>query len=256
MKNTSDTLLDIKNRYKELQQQHEDAKKEINRGNVIIMKLETQVKNLKAKTAAQRATLLSQEKTVADLEKELHTKIKTEEVRKTEIQDSHDRTVKLQSENDDIRSKLNEAASMISNNQSVIEYLNKQITERDLKSFAPLSTVNVPFGGSGIPAIANRPTHTASLSNNNNNRPNSTITKNMEMSSLLTSTSQKIDDVDNSLLGPRSIGTAAAIRLPIPTGSGPPNGGKYHDLNRLRNLLEASGAPIAGAVKYQMPKEN
>lgn len=46
----------------------------------------------------------------------------------------------LQGEVDQYREKLNEAHSLIASNQQVIEYLNKQLTERDLKTFAPLST--------------------------------------------------------------------------------------------------------------------
>lgn len=46
-----------------------------------------QVKNLKAKSGLQRGALLAQEKSVAEFEKELHTKTKTEDLLRRNIEE-------------------------------------------------------------------------------------------------------------------------------------------------------------------------
>ena len=48
----------------------------------------------------------------------------------------------LQADIDQFREKLNESHALIASNQQVIEYLNKQLTDRDLKTFAPLSKIH------------------------------------------------------------------------------------------------------------------
>eukprot|EP00392_Amoebophrya_sp_AT5.2_P001363 g1365.t1 len=144
-KHFEEALGESKAHCQELEERCAESVAEINKGNSIILKLQTQVKNLKSKLRVKAVALQQQEKSIADLERDLHAATKTEDVRKTELVDGRDREGRLQGEVDQYREKLNEAHSLIASNQQVIEYLNKQLTERDLKTFAPLSTVSLPI---------------------------------------------------------------------------------------------------------------
>ncbi|CAD7926756.1 unnamed protein product [Amoebophrya sp. A25] len=238
-KHFEEALNENKVHCQELEEKCAESVAEINKGNQIILKLQTQVKNLKSKLRVKAVALQQQEKTIADLERDLHAMAKTEEVRKTEIADSREREARLQQEVDQYREKLNESHSLIASNQQVIEYLNKQLTERDLKTFAPLSTVTLP------------------------------MTSGREPTARTLTTREAIDHAGVPSIGSQHTGgttTAAHTHLPAysPASSAgastaaPGTNATEAEARqkRIEALLQSRGVPLVGPVRYMRPTEN
>eukprot|EP00926_Amoebophrya_sp_RCC4398_P017132 GSA120T00015101001.1 len=219
-KHFEEALSENKAHCQELEERCAESVAEINKGNSIILKLQTQVKNLKSKLRVKAVALQQQEKTISDLERDRHAMSKTEDVRKTEITDGRDREARLQTEVDQYREKLNEAHSLIASNQQVIEYLNKQLTERDLKTFAPLSTVSLPIRDTRSTRGAIETASQASAA-----PPMSTV----------------------ALVQPSP--GAASTAVPGTTQSEAEARQK-----RIEALLQSRGVPLVGPVRYQRPE--
>merc|ERR1712151_810152 len=117
---------------------------EIAKGNQIIQTLHATAKQAKAKLKIKSSELLQQEKATLEHERsEELTKHVVEEKNK-ELARAKEREMQLQKDVEDMKTKLAEAHDVLKSNQDVIEYLNRQLTERDLKGISPLTG---PTGG-------------------------------------------------------------------------------------------------------------
>lgn len=135
-----ETLNVYKQQVQQLEEKFQHSVTEIEKGNSIIQKLHTQIKNFKSKLRLKDVALLEQEKNMGAIQNELAGEKKQEDSLNSRLAEAKTREDKLRRELESISSNLDEAHEMIKNNQQVIDYLNKQLTERDLKTFAPIQT--------------------------------------------------------------------------------------------------------------------
>jgi len=132
-----ETLAASRKQAQSLEERFALSAQEIAKGNRIIQTLHNTSKEAKAKLRLKAAAAAQQEKTVLELkqademsrhvlgEKE-HDMLRAKALQERLIQDM-----------DDLKKKLADAHEVIKSNQDVIEYLNRQLTDRDLKAVQP-----------------------------------------------------------------------------------------------------------------------
>jgi chromosome segregation ATPase len=126
------------------------AVKEIDRGNSIIHTLQSQVKNLKGKLRLQTTALHEQEKTVLELEKGIDATRKDADQERKERVAADDRKQDANRQAEECQKKLQEAQELLASNKQVIDFLNKQLTDREL-SFGLGGTAPADFSlGTGL----------------------------------------------------------------------------------------------------------
>jgi len=145
-KSFEDSLAMYKQQVDVLDEKFAMSVQEINKGNQIIQKLRTDSKQLKAKLRLKADALTQQEKSVHDLERAgengRHAVVEKEQ----ELCRSKEREERSRQDNEALKKQLAESHEVLKRNQDVIEYLNRQIAERDLKSMPPL----LPTGSAGL----------------------------------------------------------------------------------------------------------
>lgn len=136
----------LKKQVQTLEEKFNLSSQEIVKGNRIIQSLHQASKESKAKLR-QRATELAQfEKARHELEREGQVSRHQLEERDNELLRGKAREEKLQESLEEMKRKLLEAQDVIRSNQEVIEYLNRQLTERELKAMpSPNSTLQTDF---------------------------------------------------------------------------------------------------------------
>merc|ERR1719221_2248275 len=107
---------------------------EIAKGNQIIQTLHTNTKQTKAKLRLKSSALVQQEKTVLELEKAGEMNKHVLEEKEHELCRAQEREERLKEDIAELKKKLAEAHNVLKSNQDIIEYLNRQLTERDLKA--------------------------------------------------------------------------------------------------------------------------
>jgi len=137
-KNVEDSLTTYKQQVSSLEEKFGLSAQEIAKGNQIIQKLRTDIKNLKAKLRLKTEALTQQEKSVLDLERAEETGRHMVEEKGQELLRGKEREERQRQDIEDLRKKLAEAHEVLKSNHDVIEYLNRQLTERDLKSLPPV----------------------------------------------------------------------------------------------------------------------
>eukprot|EP00930_Biecheleria_cincta_P046151 TRINITY_DN31830_c0_g1_i1.p1 TRINITY_DN31830_c0_g1~~TRINITY_DN31830_c0_g1_i1.p1 ORF type:complete len:669 (-),score=177.47 TRINITY_DN31830_c0_g1_i1:18-2024(-) len=132
---------------------------EIAKGNRIIQSLHNASKEAKAKLKLKASALVQQEKSMLELEKadEMSKHVISE--KDAEVMRGKAREERLQQDIEEMKKKLGDAHDVIKSNQEVIEYLNRQLTEKDLKGFSgaanfQLSPSDGGFGYKGTGALA------------------------------------------------------------------------------------------------------
>jgi hypothetical protein len=126
------------------------AVKEIDRGNSIIHSLQSQVKSLKGKLRLQTTALHEQEKCVLELEKGIEATRKEADQERKERVAADERKEDARLHADDCQKKLHEAQELLTSNKQVIDFLNKQLTDREL-SFGLGGTAPADFAlGAGL----------------------------------------------------------------------------------------------------------
>ena len=122
------------------------SSQEIAKGNRIIQSLHQASKESKVKLR-QRATELAHfEKARLELEKEGQLNRHVLDEKDSELLRGKQREEKLREDMEEMKRKLLEAQDVIKSNQEVIEYLNRQLTEREMKTLpAPNSTLQTDF---------------------------------------------------------------------------------------------------------------
>lgn len=132
------------------------ATKEIDRGNQIISTLQAQVKGLKGKLRVKAAALVSQERGVQDLERSAAEERRRAEERARELESARTAEAELRAQADESVSKLRDAQELLSSNKQVIDFLNKQLTDRELAY--GLGSAPPAYGlGSAPPAATTAP---------------------------------------------------------------------------------------------------
>ncbi|CAL1167902.1 unnamed protein product [Cladocopium goreaui] len=136
----------LKKQVQTLEEKFNLSSQEIVKGNRIIQSLHQASKESKAKLR-QRATELAQfERARHELEREGQVNRHQLEERDNELLRGKAREEKLQEDLEEMKRKLLEAQDVIKSNQEVIEYLNRQLTERELKAMpTPNSTLQTDF---------------------------------------------------------------------------------------------------------------
>lgn len=132
-----DTLAMYKQQAQQLEEKFALSAKEIEKGNQIIRSLQAQVKQMKTKLRVKVTALAQQEKALLELEKENEKGKYVAEEKALGLGMAKEKEEHLHLQAENLREKLAEAHKVIQSNQEVIEYLNRQLTERDLRGFSP-----------------------------------------------------------------------------------------------------------------------
>jgi hypothetical protein len=96
------------------------------------------MKQLKGKLKLKAEALTKQEKSVLELERAEENGRHVVEEKAQEVLRSKEREERQRQDIEDLKKKLAEAHEVLRSNHDVIEYLNRQLTERDLKSLPPV----------------------------------------------------------------------------------------------------------------------
>lgn len=129
-----ESLATVKKQAQALEDKFNLSAQEITKGNRIIQSLHQASKDAKAKLRLKANELMQHEKTRLELEKAEELKKHALEERGNEVMRGKAREEKLQQDIEDLKRKLVEAHDVMKSNQEVIEYLNRQLTDRDLKA--------------------------------------------------------------------------------------------------------------------------
>ncbi|CAE7382766.1 SASS6 [Symbiodinium natans] len=129
-----ESLATVKKQAQSLEEKFNLSAQEIAKGNRIIQNLHQTSKEAKAKLRLKASELMQHEKTRLELEKAEELKKHALEEKGHELSRGKAREEKLQQDIEDLKRKLAEAHDVMKSNREVIEYLNRQLTERDLKA--------------------------------------------------------------------------------------------------------------------------
>jgi len=129
-----ESLMAARKQVQSLEEKFALSAQEIAKGNRIIQSLHTASKEAKAKLRLKASALVQQEKSMLELEKADAMSKHVLGDKDTELSRGKEREGKLQQDIHELKKQLAEAHEVIKSNQEVIEYLNRQLTERDLKA--------------------------------------------------------------------------------------------------------------------------
>ena len=129
-----ESLGTVKKQAQLLEEKFNLSAQEIAKGNRIIQNLHQASKEAKAKLRLKASELVQHEKTRLELEKGEELKKHALDEKDQELSRGKAREEKLHQDIEDLKRKLAEAHDVMKSNREVIEYLNRQLTERDLKT--------------------------------------------------------------------------------------------------------------------------
>eukprot|EP00927_Polykrikos_kofoidii_P009378 TRINITY_DN13911_c0_g1_i1.p1 TRINITY_DN13911_c0_g1~~TRINITY_DN13911_c0_g1_i1.p1 ORF type:complete len:714 (-),score=128.18 TRINITY_DN13911_c0_g1_i1:320-2461(-) len=147
-----DACAAAKQQVQSLEEKFALSAQEIAKGNQIIQSLHAAVKQTKARLKAKSSESVRQDKAVLDLKRTEELGKHLLDEKELELTRGKDREARLQHEVDEANRKLAEAHEVVRTNKDVIEYLNRQLTERDLKELpmqSATSAVARRVGGAG-----------------------------------------------------------------------------------------------------------
>eukprot|EP00419_Tripos_fusus_P056030 CAMPEP_0172811990 /NCGR_PEP_ID=MMETSP1075-20121228/9754_1 /TAXON_ID=2916 /ORGANISM="Ceratium fusus, Strain PA161109" /LENGTH=704 /DNA_ID=CAMNT_0013651481 /DNA_START=22 /DNA_END=2137 /DNA_ORIENTATION=+ len=137
-KGLEDALASARQQVRGLEERFALSAQEIAKGNQIIQNLHTSTKQAKAKLRLKTSALAQQEKAVLELERADELSKHVREEKEHELARSKEREARLQQDLEELRRRLTEAQDVMKSDQEVIEYLNRQLTDRDLKAIPSL----------------------------------------------------------------------------------------------------------------------
>merc|ERR1712150_334095 len=137
-KGLEDALAGTRQQVRGLEERFALSAQEIAKGNQIIQNLHTSTKQAKAKLRLKTSALAQQEKAVLELERADEQSKHVREEKEHELARSKEREARLQQDLEELRRRLTEAQDVMKSDQEVIEYLNRQLTDRDLKAIPSL----------------------------------------------------------------------------------------------------------------------
>lgn len=156
-----ETVSTYKAQVQQLEEKFQLSAQEIEKGNQIIEHLQATCRNLKAKLRVKTAALAAQEKGVVELERQIETHKRAEVESKTHLEHITDKHRNSGNEVEVLKEKLDEAHKLLSSNQQVIEYLNRQLNEREVNRFSPLTVSGAlpppPLSSSSASIVAGTP---------------------------------------------------------------------------------------------------
>mmetsp|Transcript_70785 Transcript_70785/g.124902 ORF Transcript_70785/g.124902 Transcript_70785/m.124902 type:complete len:621 (+) Transcript_70785:80-1942(+) len=129
-----ESLSSARKQVQSLEEKFALSAQEIAKGNRIIQSLHNASKEAKAKLRLKASALVQQEKSMLELQKEEEMSKHVLGEKDHELSRGKEREGKLQQDTQELKKQLAEAHEVIKSNQEVIEYLNRQLTERDLKA--------------------------------------------------------------------------------------------------------------------------
>ena len=129
-----DTVSGLKKQVQSVEEKFNLSSQEIAKGNSIIQSLHQASKKSKEKLRQKTTELAQFEKTRNELEKEGQLKRHQLDEKDSELLRGKAREEKMREDLEEMKRKLLEAQEVIKSNQEVIEYLNRQLTERELKA--------------------------------------------------------------------------------------------------------------------------
>jgi len=145
-----DMLTTSKQQIQGLEEKFAISAQEIDKGNQIIQSLHSTSKQARAKLKIKASEFAHKEKAVMELQRaEELSRIAVEE-KEHELARSREREEQMKGDAAELKKRLAEAHEVLRSNQEVIEFLNRQLTERDLKSL-PLQCQSQGRSGSGEP---------------------------------------------------------------------------------------------------------
>lgn len=130
---------------------------EIAKGNRIIQSLHNASKEAKAKLKLKASALVQQEKSVLELAKADEMSKHVIGEKDAEVLRGKAREDRLQEDIEELKKKLGDAHNVIKSNQEVIEYLNRQLTEKDLKGFPGAANFQLSSSDGGLGYRAGSP---------------------------------------------------------------------------------------------------
>eukprot|EP00923_Selenidium_pygospionis_P038365 GHVN01066952.1.p1 GENE.GHVN01066952.1~~GHVN01066952.1.p1 ORF type:complete len:1025 (-),score=140.88 GHVN01066952.1:5720-8794(-) len=119
---------------KDFQSKLKQSAEEINKGNTIISKLQDRVNSLKSRLVDKTSQHEQHTEVIKELKNEVDRLTSSLGAAETITRDMNERDTKLMATNCELEAQLKEAKATIESNQQVIEYLNKQLTDRDVRS--------------------------------------------------------------------------------------------------------------------------
>jgi len=119
----------------QLEEKYEQCVEEINKGRQKIASLEASITATKQKLKTRSTAILAQEKVVSDLEQKGALQTKEIEEANREIGRQKELTLALRDEVDTLRRKLQDADQRHVASTEAIDFLNKQLTDQDLKMY-------------------------------------------------------------------------------------------------------------------------
>jgi len=226
---TEDQLAMYKQQAQQLEEKFALSAKEIEKGNQIIRGLQAQVKQMKTKLRIKVTALAQQEKALLELEKENEKGKYVAEEKELGLGRAKEKEEHLHLQAENLREKLAEAHKVIQSNQEVIEYLNRQLTERDLRGFSPGSiggtgaTLSAAAGGSSGAGLWSISQSTRQPLRENPGTPEKYGLRlgkfDSSLSGLTTQTGSDLKDLLKSISSGTSAGVTSAGKLTSATSS-------------------------------------
>ncbi|KAF4728407.1 Spindle assembly abnormal protein 6, partial [Perkinsus olseni] len=125
--------------------------KETTKGNEVIKKLQDQIKAYKSRVKGLKQAMQTHEETIHELDHRLLEEQRSHDDSKLEHKRTLDALDRAQEDCEATRGKLAEAHKLLESNEQVISYLNKRLTDRDVKV---LSGVEPSSSSSGYSALS------------------------------------------------------------------------------------------------------
>lgn len=128
-----------------LKEKFDMSVKEINKGNTIIQKLQSQVSHLKYKVKKLKSTELEVEKSLISTRQQNESFSRDLSEHALMVSDARAKEAEILKQLERKSRDLDEAHAVIASNENVIQFLNKKITESELSSLAPTEDYTTGF---------------------------------------------------------------------------------------------------------------
>lgn len=129
-----DSLAASRQEVRTLEEKFSQAVQEIGKGNKIIQEMRTAAKQAKSKLKLKTSSLEQQEKVAQELDRAGELSKREVAEKQRELLLAREREDKLKQEVEEHKHKLSDAHQVLKSNEDVIEWLNRQVTERDIKA--------------------------------------------------------------------------------------------------------------------------
>lgn len=135
-----ESLAACRQEVRSLEEKFGQAVQEIGKGNKIIQEMRTASKQTKSKLKLKTSSLEQQEKVAQELDRAGELSKREVAEKQRELLVAREREDKLKQEVEEHKHRLSEAHQVLKSNEDVIEWLNRQVTERDIKAL-PAATL-------------------------------------------------------------------------------------------------------------------